>query len=176
MCSPCGGPCCPSPAQVAMAALATSTAATTSARFPCKVTRAAATRCRTWWPPRVPMSRVADGARVRAHLLSGCARFRRSRWAACCRTWWPRSRSIDVKRGPRLLRALASPPQPHARQLLRRHGPAAEQPPSATRSRPPRLRRPLIADACQSPRRDAERQRPAEAVTMRRSSSCMAWR
>jgi len=56
-------------------------------------------------------------------------------------------------------------PPPHARQLLRRHGPAQL---SATRSRPPRLRRPLFADACQSPRRDAQRQRTADAITMRR--------
>ena len=50
------------------------------------------------------------------------------------------------------------------RKCIRRKIPLkATQPLSATRRRPPRLRRPLIADACQSPRKDAQRQRPAEA-------------
>ena len=65
----------------------------------------------------------------------------------------------------------ATPP-PHARQLFRRHGPAAAAVRSAQST--PRLRRSLIADARQSPRRHAQRQRPAEAVTMRRLSPCMA--
>jgi len=84
--------------------------------------------------------------RVRAKTLSGCARPRRSRCAGRRRVWRSRSRAIDEKRGPRLLRASAPPPPPatavarrrrpppaaarrrtppHARQLLRRHGPAA---------------------------------------------------
>ena len=46
------------------------------------------------------MPRATDGGgRVRANMLSGDARFRRSRCAACCRTWWPRSRAIVDKRG-----------------------------------------------------------------------------
>jgi len=45
---------------------------------------------------------------------------------------------------------------------------------STSTSKPLACRTHANADGGQSPRRDAQRQRPAEAVTMRRPSSCMA--